>query len=437
CKFDYCVKDGQILIYVEKCKDPFVIVPYNPNETVLELKKKVCQKIQRDEAKNQLIFIDNKLEDNQKISECGIVPGESELKMEIIDITSAGHGNMQIFIKTLQNKTLTLNVNSDDQILSVKQLIQGISGISVNEQILVFAGKELTDDQKLCDCDIQSGKTLLLFQRLIVGGKVEMQIYIKTLTQKTVTLQVRSDDQIISVKQQIVDKEHIPVEQQKLIFAGKELEDQLTLKDYNIQRDSTLHLIARLTGGGASMSFVDVERTDALVQKKWSTSAPDWRLASKGLCIEGICENEGCEAKGQMVIFGAGFTDFDLELSVSNCPMCHKPFKPIKPAFNNCMYRIDFQKANGAVTKIPWKKAGDEYNTYDEKQAGIVDYTRLIIHTKVLAAGRENADSKGKSAELETVTVSKVCGICHKMLDVTYGRDPAVVMKCGHSFHGG
>ncbi|KAA6360619.1 MAG: hypothetical protein EZS28_043855, partial [Streblomastix strix] len=40
CKFDYCVKDGQILIYVEKCKDPFVIVPYNPNETVLELKKK-------------------------------------------------------------------------------------------------------------------------------------------------------------------------------------------------------------------------------------------------------------------------------------------------------------------------------------------------------------------------------------------------------------
>uniref|UniRef100_A0A7S1BNC3 Ubiquitin-like domain-containing protein n=3 Tax=Corethron hystrix TaxID=216773 RepID=A0A7S1BNC3_9STRA len=182
-----------------------------------------------------------------------------------------GGEQIQLFVKTLTGKTVSIEVEAGEAIEDVKAKIAEKEGIPPEQQRLIFGGQQLQDGKTIGDYDLGDDATLHLVLRLRGGicpryifglstsicaircgdnGDGEtMQLFVKTLTGKTVSIEVEAGEAIEDVKAKIAEKEGIPPEQQRLIFGGQQLQDGKTINDYDLGDDATLHLVLRLRGG--------------------------------------------------------------------------------------------------------------------------------------------------------------------------------------------
>ncbi|CAD8186805.1 unnamed protein product [Paramecium pentaurelia] len=156
---------------------------------------------------------------------------------------------MQLLISTITGKTITLPFEQSDNIRLVKLKIQEQEGIPFNQQRIIFQESELDDNKTLSQIGITNNTILQLLLRLKGGG----QVFIKTLAGKTITVSAEYNQTIKELKKTIYERCGIPPQQQRLIFGGKILDDQKKVEDYNIQKESTIHMAERLKGGNSTI----------------------------------------------------------------------------------------------------------------------------------------------------------------------------------------
>ncbi|PWA55889.1 Polyubiqutin 2 [Artemisia annua] len=241
---------GFMQIFIKTFTGQMISLEVKRLDTIGNVKAKIQEKEGTPADQQSLSFDGIVLEDSGTIADFNIK------KESIITLMLKSTGLMSIFVKrctakkiyvmTLAKKTISLEVKPSDTIGYLKAKIKDMEGIPTDQQALIFNEMVLEDSGTLFDFHIKKKNILTL----VLNSRGLMQIYVKTHTNGTFCLKVEPSDTIGNVKAKIQDKEGILTAQQRLSYAGKQLEDNYTLAEYHIDNKSTLYLFYKLLCGG-------------------------------------------------------------------------------------------------------------------------------------------------------------------------------------------